>query len=135
MFERDRYRKEEEGSFFVLVFGVALGVYIGSLAAVYTYEAVAQWRVERAAQQALSQMRDADQRAAQARERAAQQAQQRREVQAAAMQLERERKQRKEQAWASYFTPSPDCQRDATVSCANAYAAARKRFEAEYVDR
>lgn len=128
-------RKEEEGSFFVLVFGVALGVYIGSLAAVYTYEAVAQWRIERAAQQVLSQARDADRRAAHARERASQQAQQRSDAQAAASQAERERKQRKEQAWMRYFTPSPDCQRDATVACANAYAAARKRFEAEYVDR
>lgn len=57
-------------------------------------------------------------------------------AQALAARLEAERQQRRADAWARYFQPSPVCRADpATGPCADAHLAARKRFDAQYVDR
>lgn len=57
-------------------------------------------------------------------------------AQALAARLESERQQRRADAWARYFQPSPVCRADpATGACADAHLAARKRFDAQYVDR
>lgn len=57
-------------------------------------------------------------------------------AQAMAARLESERQQRRADAWARYFQPSPVCRADpATGACADAHLAARKRFDAQYVDR
>ncbi|MES2610156.1 MAG: hypothetical protein V4679_07940 [Pseudomonadota bacterium] len=57
-------------------------------------------------------------------------------AQALATRLEAERQQRRADAWARYFQPSPVCRADpATGPCADAHLAARKRFDAQYVDR
>lgn len=57
-------------------------------------------------------------------------------AQALATRLEAERQQRRADAWARYFQPSPVCRADPTTRpCADAHLAARKRFDAQYVDR
>lgn len=57
-------------------------------------------------------------------------------AQALAARLEADRQQRRADAWARYFQPSPVCRADpATGACADAHLAARKRFDAQYVDR
>lgn len=57
-------------------------------------------------------------------------------AQALAARLEAERQQRRADAWARFFQPSPVCRADpATRPCADAHLAARKRFDAQYVDR
>lgn len=57
-------------------------------------------------------------------------------AQALAARLEAERQQRRADAWARYFQPSPVCRADPTTRpCADAHLAARKRFDAQYVDR
>jgi hypothetical protein len=59
-----------------------------------------------------------------------------RTAQALAARLEAERQQRRADAWARYFQPSPVCRADPTTRpCADAHLAARKRFDAQYVDR
>lgn len=47
--------------------------------------------------------------------------------------LVRQQKQR-EIAWNNFFTPAPECLKDATVECANAYIRAKRKFDAEYRD-
>ena len=55
---------------------------------------------------------------------------------ALAARLEAERQQRRADAWARFFQPSPVCRADPTTRpCADAHLAARKRFDAQYVDR
>lgn len=57
-------------------------------------------------------------------------------AQALAARLEAERQQRRADAWARFFQPSPVCRADPTTRpCADAHLAARKRFDAQYVDR
>ncbi len=57
-------------------------------------------------------------------------------AQALAARLEGERQQRRADAWARFFQPSPVCRADPTTrACADLHLAARKRFDAQYVDR
>ncbi len=57
-------------------------------------------------------------------------------AQALAARLEGERQQRRADAWARFFQPSPVCRADPTTrACADIHLAARKRFDAQYVDR
>jgi len=54
---------------------------------------------------------------------------------AALAEQEHIRMERKSQAWEQFYQRWPSCQRDPnTVVCANAYIAAKRRFEREYVD-
>ena len=44
------------------------------------------------------------------------------------------RQERREIAWRHFFTPAPECLRDATVECANAYIRAKRKFDEQYRD-
>ena len=139
--------ENDEGTFLLDLFKIALGVFIGGLAAMFTYEAITAWRLEQAAKKITADLQRETQ-ALQARERQqalqrdearrdelARAAQQRAEDEAMAREI-RERRERKEAAWQRFFRPSEPCRMDsATLPCANEHMAARKRFEATYVDR
>lgn len=139
------YRKRAEDSdwgFFGDVAKIALGVFIGCMAAVFTYESVLAWRAEQAAKQVMQELkamedkqRLADQQRMQRQKE--QQDQQRKQ------QLERDwqRQQqdlavkRKEQAWASFYQPTYTCRIDPSRGdCADQHIRARKAFEAQYRD-
>lgn len=142
-----RHQSDDGGDGFMLgLLQIALGVFIGSLAAVFAYEEITAWRIEQRARKVAEQIKKADQalaqqqaaqavRRAEEAERARQEAEANRSALALANRLQRERHQRREAAWNAYYTPSPDCKLDsATMKCANEYMAARKRFDGQYKD-
>ena len=136
------------GPFLPDVARIALGVFIGGLAALFAHDAIVGQRppppappapepapplpVQTAppqteAPQPAAPVQDAGQKKADDDLKTAQ---------ALAARLESERQQRRADAWARYFQPSPVCRADpATGACADAHLAARKRFDAQYVDR
>lgn len=139
--------KNDEGTFFLDLLKLSLGVFVGVLAALLAHEAINVWRLERAARQLVQQ---AEQQVKAARVQAARQQQQQLENQRRqeeqqkaitmadqlAQRFERERRARKEAAWNAFYQPSPACRADAvTAACANEHIAAKKRFEAQYADR
>lgn len=138
---------EDTGTFLVDVFKIALGVFIGGLAAAFTYEAILAYRAEEAIRKASEEIKVQNARTnaeitkqneldRQAREEERQRVERLRAAQAMEARLESERRQRKEEAWAKFHQPSPNCKLDSgTAACANEYMAARKRFESQYVDR
>ena len=138
---------DNEGTFFTGMLQIALGVFIGALAALFAYEAISAYRMKLAAQDAAKEMKAAVDRqnaaAAQARNRLEQQRQQaqdqeerQRQAQQAMIAEHRERQARKDAAFQRFYKPSSACQADpATVPCANEYMQAKKRFEDNYVDR
>ena len=146
--ERQPFRySDNEGTFFTGMLQIALGVFIGALAALFAYEAISAYRMKLAAQDAAKEMKAAVDRqnaaAAQARSRLEQQRQQaqdqeerQRQAQQAMIAEHRERQARKDAAFQRFYKPSSACQADpATVSCANEYMQAKKRFEDTYTDR
>ena len=146
--ERQPFRySDNEGTFFTGMLQIALGVFIGALAALFAYEAISAYRMKLAAQDAAKEMKAAVDRqnaaAAQARNRLEQQRQQaqeqeerQRQAQQAMIAEHRERQARKDAAFQRFYKPSSACQADpATVPCANEYMQAKKRFEDTYVDR
>ena len=145
--QRRLFHTEDEGTVLLDIFKITMGVFIGSLMAIFTYEAVVEWRIEQAAKRTAAELqRQLDktnselerQRLAQEHERqkAEQEAERNRSALALADRLQRERNARKDAAWAQFYKPSPACQADSgTTVCANEYMASRKRFEAQYVDR
>ena len=138
---------DNEGTFFTGMLQIALGVFIGALAALFAYEGISAYRMKLAAQDAAKEMKAAVDRqnaaAAQARNRLEQQRQQaqeqeerQRQAQQAMIAEHRERQARKDAAFQRFYKPSSACQADpATVPCANEYMQAKKRFEDNYVDR
>lgn len=138
---------EDNGTFLVDVFKIALGVFIGGLAAAFTYEAILAHRAEEALRKASQEIKAQAARTnaeiakhnqlnQQAKEEERQRAERLRAAQALENRLESERRQRREDAWARFHQPSPNCKLDSgTTACANEYMAARKRFESQYVDR
>lgn len=144
---RRSFQTEDEGSFLLDVFKIALGVFIGSLAAVFTYEAIVAFRAEQAVRKALQETKaQADRINAEAAKRsqqealerleAEQRAEQVRNARALAARLEAERQARRDAAWSKFYQPSPACKTDSgTTACANEYMAARKRFDSQYIDR
>ena len=138
---------DNEGTFFTGMLQIALGVFIGALAALFAYEAISAYRMKLAAQDAAKEMKAAVDRqnaaAAQARNRLQQQRQQaqdqeerQRQAQQAMIAEHRERQARKDAAFQRFYKPSSACQADpATVPCANEYMQAKKRFEDTYIDR
>lgn len=126
---------------------IALGVFIGALAAVFAYEAINAYRMKLAAQEAAREMKAAADRqnaaAAKERSRLEQQRQEgqdreqrQRQAQEAMIAEHRERQARKDAAFQRFYKPSAACQVDpATVPCANEYMQAKKRFEGTYTDR
>lgn len=123
---------------------IAVGVFIGALAALFAYEAITVLRVRVVAEWVARQMKqelEAQRQATEARrQREAQAAEQRRrqeaaqqEAQRAAVERQRAQRQAEAEAWRKFYQPSPACQRDsATVECANAFMRARKQFEQSY---
>lgn len=125
------------------VFALGIAAFFG-----FTY-----WSTDQQSQ-AQIQMQDAQARAtAQAREQAMQRAQllnQQAKQQEARRKLQQAQSQnrqielqdvqqqsldaqrRKEAAWNKFYQPSPQCLRDATVECANAFIRAKRKFEAQY---
>lgn len=138
--------QNDEGTFLLDLVKLSLGVFIGALAALFAYEAINAWRLEQAARQLVQQ---AEQQGKAARVQAARQQQQELENQRRqeeqqkaitmadqlAQRLERERRARKDAAWNAFYQPSPACRADAvTAACANEHIAAKRRFDAQYVD-
>ena len=146
--ERQPFRySDNEGTFYTGMLQIALGVFIGALAALFAYEGISAYRMKLAAQDAAKEMKAAVDRqnaaAAQARNRLEQQRQQaqeqeerQRQAQQAMIAEHRERQARKDAAFQRFYKPSSACQADpATVPCANEYMQAKKRFEDTYTDR
>ncbi|WP_311223464.1 MULTISPECIES: hypothetical protein [unclassified Acidovorax] len=139
--------ENDEGTFLLDLVKIAMGVFIGGLAAMFAYEAITAWRVEQAAKRAVAELqRETDRIRSQERQRAQQAEQAKREeaertaqqrvADEQASRALRERRERKEAAWQRFYQQSDSCRHDsATAPCANEYMAARKRFEASYIDR
>ncbi|MBV7453387.1 hypothetical protein KW843_02780 [Acidovorax sp. sif1233] len=144
---RRSYQTEDEGSFLLDIIKIAIGVFIGGLAAAFTYEAILAYRAEMAIRKVQEEVKaqadriekqDARRRQAEAEalDAAQLEADQLRSAKALAQRLETERQQRKDAAWAKFYQPSPNCKIDpGTTPCANEHMVARKRFEGQYVDR
>jgi hypothetical protein len=126
------------------VWTVALGVFIGGLAAAFTYEASIWLRAEWALQQAQHKMQE-EARAAQARLQAEQQAARIREAERRGREAEQLRRQaeqdaarrtwakQREQLWKEFFKPAPKCAEASTdMDCVNAYMRAKKAFDEKY---
>lgn len=139
-----RYMDESsEHSFFVDVLKIALGVFVGGLLAVLAYEQILALRVNIAAREAMQHLQKQSAQAEQARlardrereERARLDRERAGERQAIA-EVARAREERRRLAWERFYQPSVVCRDDpATLPCANAYMAAKKRFDAQYVER
>lgn len=144
---RERRFENREDAYFSDLFKIALGVFIGALAALFAYETINVWRLEYAASKLVQQ---AQQQEKASRAQAALQQQQQREEQQRRRQeqqalrradelvqrLQRERIARKEAAWHAFYQPSASCRVDGvTTVCANEHISAKRRFDAQYVDR
>lgn len=144
---QERSFHSREDAYFSDIFKIAIGVFVGALAAMFAYETINVWRVEYAARKLVHQV---EQQEKASRAQAALQQQQQREDQERrreeqqalrranelVQRLERERTARKEAAWAAFYQPSASCRVDAvTTVCANEHIAAKRRFDAQYVDR
>ena len=133
-----RQQTESDWGFFGAVAKIALGVFIGSMAAIFAYEGVLAWRAEQAARQLAQELKAMNDQQRQAQQQMLQE--QRRQIR---QELEKDwqRQQvelaakRKEAAWQSYYKPSPICRLDIVrPDCANEHMRARRAFEAEYRD-
>lgn len=139
--------QNDEGTFLLDLVKLSLGVFIGALAALFAHEAINAWRLEYAArqfvQQAQQQEKASRAQAARQQQQQEESRQQQEERQQAirmadqiAQRMERERRARKEAAWNAFYQPSPACRADpVTAACANEHIAAKRRFDAQYVDR
>ncbi|AIJ46966.1 hypothetical protein O987_14250 [Comamonas testosteroni TK102] len=131
---------EKESTFFVDVLKIALGVFIGGLLAALAYTKYMAWEVEYSLRQATAEMqKQAKQRTELSRKQAEEERQRReaaaseraaREGQRAADAAQRQQHEADMRAaWKQIYRPSPACQADQmTLTCANAHAAAHKRF-------
>lgn len=123
---------------------IAIGVFIGALAAAFAWEGIQYVRLQVAAEQAKQEMQRAQRQMREeqrARDQAQAEADQRRrdtqrrqEEQArAAADARRQAERDKEAAWQRFYKPSVACQRDpTTMPCANEHMKARKLFEVQY---
>lgn len=151
--ERRRFQNEED-TFLLDVVKTSLGVFIGGLAAMFAYDGISAMRLEYAAKQLMQQAQQQEKAARaelvrqQQQQQKTQQQQQKiqqereeerqalRRANQLAQRLERERQLRKEAAWRVFYQPSAPCRDDpVTAACANEHIAAKRRFEAQYVDR
>ena len=135
---------EPESSFFVDVFKIALGVFIGSLLAALAYTKIVAWGVEYAAKEAMEKMeKDARAQAEHSRQQAELQRLRREENERAKANAERmvaearaqhqlrqqEHEEQMKREWQKIYQPTAACRVDSTtMPCVNAYAAAHKRF-------
>lgn len=136
-----RYMSDsDEGSFFVDVIKIALGVFIGGLLAALAYEQILAWRMNQALKEVQAQTQRATDQIQRSQQRAEQQMQRDREAKEQQRQQafeearqERIRKDRKNAAWERFYQPQEACKVDpGTMPCANAYMAAKKQFELQY---
>lgn len=140
-----RYRSEQSDSDFLTdVLKIALGVFIGGLLAALAYTKYMAWEVEHSLRQASAEIQKQAKQQAERSRKQAEDARQRRDAeaiesaarerqQAADLELKARQKQQHEAdmraAWSHIYRPSAACQVDqTTLSCANAHAAAHKRF-------
>lgn len=124
---------------------IAIGVFIGALAAGFAWEGINALVVQQALKEADQQMQGAlklqneEQRQRQQelanRQRLEQQrAQQWEEQQQEQMKLSELRRQDKEAAFKRFYQPTPSCKADSSqMECANAYMRAKTTFESQYV--
>ena len=131
---------EKESTCFVDVLKIALGVFIGGLLAALAYTKYMAWEVEYSLRQATAEMqKQAKQRTELSRKQAEEERQRReaaaseraaREGQRVADAAQRQQHEADMRAaWKQIYRPSPACQADQmTLTCANAHAAAHKRF-------
>ena len=138
-----RYASESpEGSFFVDVLKIAIGVFIGALLSVLAYEQILAWRMNQALKEVQAQTQRAADQLQRSQQRAEQQRQRDREIQEEQRQQALEqarqariRQERKNAAWERFYQPPDACKADSsTMPCVNAYMAAKKRFELQYRD-
>lgn len=127
-----------------LILKIAVGVFIGSLAAIFAWEGIhvvaARYAVMEANEAMKQSIRDQRKRdAVLSRQRADEEAAQRvrdaeTERAAAAAGMERERARvAKDAAWKKFYRPSAACQADgSTMECANAFMRAKTQFEGTY---
>ncbi len=139
--------QNEENTFLLGVVKTSLGVFIGGLAAMFAYEGINALRFEYAARQLVQQaQQQAQQQQKAARAEALRQQQQQQQIQQQRQEelraakllqrLERERRARKEAAWVAFYQPSASCRDDpVNAVCANEHISAKRRFDAQYVDR
>lgn len=123
---------------------IAVGVFIGALAAAFTWEGIQTIRVEIALKKATDQIREANaqaqakSRAQQAKETAElnQQRQEREDAQQNAVEAERlgqVREKDKAEAFKQFYQPSPTCIADPNqTTCANAFIKAKTVFNSQY---
>jgi len=123
---------------------IAIGVFIGALAAAFAWEGIQTIRLELAAerakqeiQRAQRKMRDEERartRALQEADRQRLQAQRERDEQSHAVaDAQRQAERDREAAWNRYYKPSTGCVADpTTIPCANEHMKARKLFEIQY---
>lgn len=143
---------EKESTFFVDVLKIALGVFIGGLLAALAYTKYMAWELEYSLRQATVEIeKQAKQQAERSRKQAEEDRLRReaaasekasRESQLAANALERKQQEADMRAqheadmraaWKQIYRPSAGCQADQmTLTCANAHAAALKRFTEIY---
>ena len=140
-----RYMPEEkESTFFVDIFKIVLGVFIGGLLAALAYTKIMSWAAEHAAREAVATMqKELDAQAAKLRQETENQRLQREAVERsriaetraqAAFREQRQREQQEHEArmraeWQRIYQPSAACRLDpTTMPCVNAHAAAHKRF-------
>lgn len=142
---------EPESTFFIDVFKIALGVFIGGLLAALAYTKIIALGVEQAAAEATASMQREMQKmkAQEEQERARRAAELQRLQQGAqaraaeqAAQLEERRRQQEEQvafdkrreaAWKKSFKPTQLCQDDPlTTECIDTANISRRRFYAQY---
>ena len=128
-------------------FTLFLAVFFGALLAMLVHDSITDLRMRYAvhqAEKAVGQsLRDAEAalgrrqlQAQQQRDAADQRARANQSAMALAQRLQVEREARKAVAWSQYFQPSAACKLDSGLAqCANEHIAAKKRFEAAYVDR
>lgn len=147
-----RYQ-QEESTFWVDVLKIALGVFIGGLLAAFAFAKYIDWEMSRAVWQfdkaigrETQRMRSEVDQFSQSQERTRQQqiAAEQIERDRAALQVrqrqiakqqEAERDARRQAAWERYYQPSAACRADSsTMTCANAFMAAKKRFLEQYQD-
>lgn len=137
-----RRDQESDWGFVGDVVKIVLGVFIGCMASVFTYESILAWRAEQAARQLtqeLKAMEDKQRQVQQQRLQQQQEQQERMRRQSLERDLERQQQvlaaRRKEQAWEKFFQPSLICRADPSRGdCADAHIRARKAFEAQYRD-
>lgn len=135
------YRRQEtkgEWGFVGDIAKIALGVFIGIMAANAVEEAISRWRIEQASKQMMQELNAMKEKEQQ---RLEQQKAQQDVLRRQGLERDWQRQQqelaakRKEQAWANFYQPSYTCRVDPSRGdCADVHIRTRRVFEAQYRD-